>query len=188
MTGRVAFCRTLTTLLCPNLGVPLFTMISVLNNIRLPSGVVWPIPITLDVTNSQVDQGNLRPGARVALRDPQDDAPLAILTGIFLRPVEVRDKRNLNPERFIQSPIFGHQTSPMKRSPFSELMTALIPLLNTFTPSLRNCMLEDRSKLSRCRPTTTSSKTAVCVGICEIFRNDCSGRSLLIEHFVRHSC
>ncbi|KAJ3052532.1 Sulfate adenylyltransferase [Rhizophlyctis rosea] len=53
---------------------------SVVNNLRLPSGVVWPIPITLDVTESQVDQGKLRSGARVVLRNPQDDTPLAILT------------------------------------------------------------------------------------------------------------
>ncbi|KAJ3034418.1 Sulfate adenylyltransferase [Rhizophlyctis rosea] len=53
---------------------------SVLNNLHLPSGVVWPIPITLDVTESQVDQGKLRAGSRITLRNPQDDTPLAILT------------------------------------------------------------------------------------------------------------
>ncbi|KAJ3281663.1 Sulfate adenylyltransferase [Borealophlyctis nickersoniae] len=54
--------------------------LSVVNNIRLPSGVVWPIPITLDVSESQVDAGKIQTGTRIVLRDPQDDSPLAIIT------------------------------------------------------------------------------------------------------------
>ena len=41
----------------------------VLADIRLPDGVLWPIPITLDVSEEFAD--GLRHGERVALRDPQ---------------------------------------------------------------------------------------------------------------------
>lgn len=39
------------------------------------------MPITLDVNAEQVASLNLVPGARIALRDPRDEAALAILTG-----------------------------------------------------------------------------------------------------------
>jgi sulfate adenylyltransferase len=50
---------------------------SVLARMRLADGTLWPIPVTLDVSET-LAQG-LTPGARVALRDA-DNTPLAILT------------------------------------------------------------------------------------------------------------
>jgi len=46
---------------------------------RLKSGLVWPMPITLDV-NDDIKQ-HFTLGKKVALRDNRDDALLAILTG-----------------------------------------------------------------------------------------------------------
>ncbi|KAL0245738.1 sulfate adenylyltransferase [Cryptococcus tetragattii IND107] len=43
-------------------------------------GDVFPIPITLDVSQEDINTLGLKQGARVALRDPRDDAALAILT------------------------------------------------------------------------------------------------------------
>ena len=41
----------------------------VLDNMRLPSGVIWPMPITLDV-NAEFG-GELNAGEKIALRDPE---------------------------------------------------------------------------------------------------------------------
>ena len=51
---------------------------SVVRDMRLPSGVVWPIPVCLDVASSQLNSLSL--GMRIALRDARDDAILAIMT------------------------------------------------------------------------------------------------------------
>jgi sulfate adenylyltransferase len=50
---------------------------SVCSDLRLPGGTVWPIPVTLDVTE-KVAEG-LTAGARLVLRDPEG-LPLAVLT------------------------------------------------------------------------------------------------------------
>jgi sulfate adenylyltransferase len=39
------------------------------------------MPITLDVSQEDIDSLKLAAGVRVALRDPRDEAALAILTG-----------------------------------------------------------------------------------------------------------
>jgi len=58
--------------------------LSVVHESRLASGVLWPIPIALDVDAAFAAQ--LEPGARIALRDPEG-APLAILElGSIYRP------------------------------------------------------------------------------------------------------
>ena len=49
---------------------------SVCHRMRLQSGAVWPIPVTLDV--AEVAARNLRPGSMLALRDPEGVA-LAVL-------------------------------------------------------------------------------------------------------------
>jgi sulfate adenylyltransferase len=59
---------------------------SVVNTLRLSKqdgqaqGVLFPMPITLDVSPEDVARLGLKAGARVALRDFRDDAALAILT------------------------------------------------------------------------------------------------------------
>ncbi|KAJ3113167.1 Sulfate adenylyltransferase [Physocladia obscura] len=53
---------------------------SVLNNMRLTDGTLWPMPINLDVSQDQINNLGLRPSARLVLRDPIDDSALAILT------------------------------------------------------------------------------------------------------------
>ncbi len=49
----------------------------VCDGMRTASGVFWPIPITLSA--SEGDAASIREGAEVALEDPDDGAPLAIL-------------------------------------------------------------------------------------------------------------
>jgi len=51
--------------------------------LRLSDGTLFSIPITLDVSQDDIDRLRIAPGARVALRDPRDDEALAILTGMM---------------------------------------------------------------------------------------------------------
>lgn len=51
---------------------------SICNDMRLANGQIWSIPITLDV--SEETSKLFQAGERVVLRDPRDDAPLAIIT------------------------------------------------------------------------------------------------------------
>ncbi|ODV60936.1 sulfate adenylyltransferase, partial [Ascoidea rubescens DSM 1968] len=51
---------------------------SVVDTTRLKSGILWPIPITLDLSKETVD--TLKVGQRIALIDFRDLKPLAILT------------------------------------------------------------------------------------------------------------
>ncbi|CAH1755773.1 18973_t:CDS:2 [Entrophospora sp. SA101] len=53
---------------------------SVVDNLRLKNGLLFSIPITLDVSQDDILTLNLAVGERVVLRDPRDDSPLAILT------------------------------------------------------------------------------------------------------------
>lgn len=52
-------------------------------SLRLSDGVLFPMPITLDVSRRDIKRLSLAPGVRVALRDPRDDEALAILTGSY---------------------------------------------------------------------------------------------------------
>ena len=52
----------------------------VLAEMRLPSGVLWPIPITLDV--SEAFAAELKPGQMIALRDPE---------GVLIATQEIQD-------------------------------------------------------------------------------------------------
>lgn len=47
---------------------------------RLANGVLFSMPICLDATKETIDSAQLKPGARVTLRDFRDDRNLAILT------------------------------------------------------------------------------------------------------------
>ncbi|KAJ8662804.1 sulfate adenylyltransferase [Lichtheimia ornata] len=52
----------------------------VVENMRLTSGLLWPMPITLDVNQAEIDESKIQPKNRIALVDPRDYQPLAILT------------------------------------------------------------------------------------------------------------
>jgi len=56
----------------------------VVESLRLSNGILFPIPITLDVSDIEVLRNNIGPGARLTLRDFRDDNPVAILTGITM--------------------------------------------------------------------------------------------------------
>jgi sulfate adenylyltransferase len=54
----------------------------VVDSLRLQNGLLFPMPITLDVSAEEVNKLHLVPGSRVTLRDFRDEQPLAILTGM----------------------------------------------------------------------------------------------------------
>jgi sulfate adenylyltransferase len=51
------------------------------DNLHLADGVLFPMPITLDVSRADVDRLAIAPGSRLSLLDPRDDEALAIITG-----------------------------------------------------------------------------------------------------------
>ncbi|KAK0194364.1 hypothetical protein F5146DRAFT_433549 [Armillaria mellea] len=53
---------------------------SVVDSLRLADGVLFPIPITLDVSGKEISRLSIVPGSRVTLRDPRDEEALAIMT------------------------------------------------------------------------------------------------------------
>jgi sulfate adenylyltransferase len=56
---------------------PLF---SVVEKMRLANGLLWTIPITLDVSKEQIEESKIEATKRIALLDPRDYTALAILT------------------------------------------------------------------------------------------------------------
>ena len=52
---------------------------NVVDHLRLTNGLVWAMPITLDVSQDQITALGIAPEARIALVNPQDNQPLAIL-------------------------------------------------------------------------------------------------------------
>jgi len=53
----------------------------VVETLRLVDGTLFSIPVNLDVSDTDIERLAIKPGARLALRDPRDEAPLAIITG-----------------------------------------------------------------------------------------------------------
>ncbi|PBK91461.1 ATP-sulfurylase [Armillaria gallica] len=53
---------------------------SVVDTLHLANGVLFPIPITLDVSGEVINRLSIQPGSRLSLRDPRDEEPLAIIT------------------------------------------------------------------------------------------------------------
>ena len=47
---------------------------------RLANGLLWTIPITLDVSKEQIEEAKIENNRRLALLDPRDHTALAILT------------------------------------------------------------------------------------------------------------
>jgi len=56
------------------------TVRSVVDNLRLADGTLFPMPITLDVSREDIDRLSLAKDKRVTLRDPRDDQAIAMLT------------------------------------------------------------------------------------------------------------
>lgn len=54
--------------------------VSVVENVRLADGTLFSMPITLDVSQKQIDEVGIVPGKRITLRDFRDDRHLAIIT------------------------------------------------------------------------------------------------------------
>src|SRR3954447_4142417 len=52
----------------------------VVKELRLSDGNLFSMPITLDVSQEEVDRLSIKPGARITLRDFRDDRNLAIIT------------------------------------------------------------------------------------------------------------
>ncbi|KAF9049941.1 hypothetical protein BJ165DRAFT_1455126 [Panaeolus papilionaceus] len=53
---------------------------NVVDSLRLANGVLFPIPVTLDVSKEDIDHLAIAPGRRIALLDPRDEDALAIIT------------------------------------------------------------------------------------------------------------
>ncbi|KAJ3973710.1 hypothetical protein EV361DRAFT_39200 [Lentinula raphanica] len=53
---------------------------SVVDTLRLASGTLFSMPITLDISKARLEELKISAGTRLALRDPRDDEALAILT------------------------------------------------------------------------------------------------------------
>lgn len=51
----------------------------------MADGALFPMPINLDVSAEQINSLKLAAGVRITLRDPRDEAALAILTGTSRR-------------------------------------------------------------------------------------------------------
>jgi hypothetical protein len=49
--------------------------------LRLVDGTLFSIPINLDVSDTDIERLGIKPGVQLALRDPRDEAALAIITG-----------------------------------------------------------------------------------------------------------
>jgi sulfate adenylyltransferase len=52
----------------------------VVETLRLANGLLFSMPITLDISEAEIQKLKLTPGARVVLRDFRDEQPLAIMT------------------------------------------------------------------------------------------------------------
>ncbi|KAF9337366.1 Sulfate adenylyltransferase [Linnemannia elongata] len=65
---------------------------SVVDDLRLANGTLWSIPINLDVSQDDIDRISLKVDQRIALRDPRNDNPIAILTvQDIYRPDKVKE-------------------------------------------------------------------------------------------------
>jgi hypothetical protein len=87
------------------------------------------MPITLDVSAAQINSLQLAPGARITLRDPRDEAALAILTGMIYLKLQHHTFRNHQQKELTKMYLEQHQyptstdlTKQLRLPTFSELM------------------------------------------------------------------
>jgi sulfate adenylyltransferase len=66
------------------------------DNLRLVDGTLFPMPINLDVSRDDIENLSIKPGARIALRDPRNDEALAIITGKLLPSEQSNEKPKPN--------------------------------------------------------------------------------------------
>lgn len=52
------------------------------DTLRLADGTLFPIPVTLDLSHEDIVRLSAKSDARIVLRDPRDDEPLAIITSL----------------------------------------------------------------------------------------------------------
>ena len=67
--------------MCSVIFVYLTIVSSVVSHLRLSNDILFPIPVTLDVSRADIDRLSIAPGKRLVLRDPRDEEALAIITG-----------------------------------------------------------------------------------------------------------
>jgi sulfate adenylyltransferase len=60
------------------------------DSLRLTDGTLFPIPVTLDISHEDISRLFIKPGARITLRDPRNDEPLAIITSLYCFRVWLR--------------------------------------------------------------------------------------------------
>lgn len=72
-----------------DLDLPRLTGRRVVETLRLSNGVLFSMPITLDVCDIEVRRFNIIPGSRLVLRDFRDENPLAILTGAYTPSIRI---------------------------------------------------------------------------------------------------
>ena len=63
---------------------------SVIENMRLENGDIWPIPITLDISINDIEQNNLIVGSKVALRDHE---------GFHIATLDIQDMWKVDKEK-----------------------------------------------------------------------------------------
>ena len=84
------------------------------------------MPITLDVSQADIDSKSIAPGARIALRDPRDEEALAIITGMS------EQRQGLHLADLFQLRMCTALTKYKKPSRSSVLTTQHIPRSHTF--------------------------------------------------------
>jgi ATP sulfurylase len=90
----------------------------VVETLRLADGTLFSMPITLDVSQSDVDTLSIASGSRISLRDPRDDAALAIITGTlfyiqgYTSADTVQSRISTGPTKSKKRPKFAVQTTP----------------------------------------------------------------------------
>jgi hypothetical protein len=127
----------------------------VVETLRLADGTLFSIPITLDVSQTDIDTLSITSGSRIALRDPRDDAALAIITG---RSIQCSNKAVFD---IVQWRTSTSQTKSRKPSTSLVRTTLPIPLCRTCETGSKTSTSAARSRLFSHPHTSTTSACAV---------------------------